>query len=127
MVGTVSTTRLQALARGPLPCPPLGLDLILDENGQLQFVDRETGEIVVRWKTAAWEQAEKAQRQAEARRQAEQVQRRQIRDLCGLLGIEWTSERSAAVEGMDSAQLEALWADLMSQKRWPSSKPLSQE
>ncbi len=137
--------------QGPLPCPPLGFDLILDENGRLQFVDRQTGEIVVRTRAAreqaeeAREQAEEARRRAEerveqeaqARRQAEerveqeaqtrcqaeerveQVLRRNVEDLCGLLGIEWSAERSTVVAGMSSAQLETLRAHLLSQKRWP--------
>ncbi len=61
----------------------------------------------------------RADREAEARQKAEQGLRRNVEDLCGLLGIEWTAERSTAVGGMGTAQLEALWADLMSQKRWP--------
>ncbi len=66
------------------------------------------------------EQEAAARRQeAEARRQAEERLRANVEDLCGLLGIEWTAERSTAVRGMGTAQLEALWADLMSQKRWP--------
>ncbi len=137
--------------QGPLPCPPLALDLILDEQGRLQFVDRETEEPVVRTR-AAREQAEEARRQAEeARRQAEEAReqaeerveqaeearrqeaearrqaeeraeqglRRKVEDLCGLLGIEWSSERSTVVAGMGLAQLEALWADLLNHKRWP--------
>jgi flagellar biosynthesis GTPase FlhF len=67
-------------------------------------------------------EAEK-KKEAEARRQAEeraeQALRRHVEDLCGLLGIEWTAERSTAVAGMSSAQLEALRADLLSRKRWP--------
>ncbi len=66
------------------------------------------------------EQEAEARRQAEARaEQAERGLRRNVEDLCGLLGIEWTAERSTVVRGMPLAQLEALWADLMSQKRWP--------
>ncbi len=66
------------------------------------------------------EQEAAARRQAEARaEQAERGLRRNVEDLCGLLGIEWTAERSTVVRGMPLAQLEALWADLMRQKRWP--------
>ncbi len=144
--------------QGPLPCPPLDLDLILDEQGRLQFVDQETGDLVVRTR-AAREQAEKAleqeaaarrqeaearrqaearveqeaearrqaetrvEQEAEARRQAEtrmeQVLRRNVEDLCALLGIKWSAERNTAVAGMSTAQLEALRAELLSQKRWP--------
>ena len=50
---------------------------------------------------------------------AEQALRRNVEDLCGLLGIEWTAERSDVVAGMSVAELEALWSDLLSQKRWP--------
>jgi Uma2 family endonuclease len=66
---------------------------------------------------AARRQAEQRAEQAEQR--AEQGLRRSVEDLCGLLGIEWTAERGTAVAGMDLTQLEALGADLRSQKRWP--------
>jgi hypothetical protein len=66
---------------------------------------------------AARRQAEQRAEQAEQR--AEQGLRRSVEDLCGLLGIEWTADRGTAVAGMDLTQLEALWADLRSQKRWP--------
>ena len=77
-----------------------------------------------RQEAAARHQAEeRAEQEAEVRRQAEeraeQGSRTKIRDLCGLLGIEWTAERDTQVASMGSAQLEALWADLLSQKRWP--------
>ncbi len=66
------------------------------------------------------EQETKARHQAEKRaEQAEQGLRRKVEDLCGLLGIEWSSERSTAIADMDSAQLETLWAHLMDRKRWP--------
>ncbi len=39
---------LVAPPRGPFPCPPLGLNLLLDENDRLQFVDRRTGEVMPR-------------------------------------------------------------------------------
>ena len=70
---------------------------------------------------SAWDEepvcSEEARRQAEER--VEQVLRRNVEDLCGLLGIEWSAERSTVVAGMSSAQLEALRADLLRQKRWP--------
>ncbi len=72
------------------PCPPLGLDLILDEENRLQFVDRETGEIVVRVlleleqtvealgeKEAALEQVAQARSEAEKRARQEATMRRQ--------------------------------------------------
>ncbi len=62
-------------------------------------------------------QAEERAKRAEER--AEQALRTNVEDLCGLLAIEWSAERSALVAGMSSAQLEALRADLLSQKRWP--------
>ncbi len=67
----------------------------------------------------AEQEAEARRHEAGARRHAEQGLRTNVEDLCGLLGIEWTAERSTAVASMGTAQLEALWADLMSQKRWP--------
>ncbi len=85
---------------------------------------RAAAEAARKQEAEARRQAEQhAEQEAEARRQAEQHAeqglRRNIEDLCGLLGIEWTAERGTAVAGMGLAQLEALWADLMSQKRWP--------
>ncbi len=66
---------------------------------------------------------ERAEQEAESRHRAEgrveQALRTNVEDLCRLLGIEWSSERSALVAGMGAAQLEALRADLLSQKRWP--------
>ena len=71
----------------------------------------------------AEQEAEARHQETEARRQAEeraeQGLRAKIEDLCGLLGVEWTAERSTVVAGMGSVHLEALWADLLSQKRWP--------
>ncbi len=73
---------------------------------------------------AALDAAEVSRKQeTEARRQAEerskQGLRQNVEDLCGLLGIEWTAERSTVVAGMELAQLETLLADLLRQKRWP--------
>ena len=73
---------------------------------------------------------ERAEEEAEARRRAEeraeraeehaaQALRSHVEELCGLLEIEWSAERSTAVAGMGLAQLEALRADLLSRKRWP--------
>ncbi len=62
---------------------------------------------------------ERAEQQAERAEQAEQRLRTNVKDLCGLLGIEWSVERNTRVADMGLAQLEALWADLLSQKRWP--------
>ncbi|MCP4654235.1 MAG: hypothetical protein GY856_02330, partial [bacterium] len=61
---------------GPLPCPPLGLDLILDDDGRLQFVDRETGKIVVRERLAL-DQSLEALRRSEAALEEEAAARRQ--------------------------------------------------
>ncbi len=108
----------------------LGLFFQIDaESEKLVVIDAETGERLLisdeeeagrREAEAALEAAEERAGQAEGRAdQAEQVLRRNVEDLCGLLGIEWTAERSTAVTGMGLAQLEALWADLLNQKRWP--------
>jgi Uma2 family endonuclease len=59
---------------GPFPCPPVGLDLFLDENGRLQFLDAETGDLVPRV-TAALDQAEAALIGAEAARVQEKLRR----------------------------------------------------
>ena len=61
----------------------------------------------------------RAEQEAETRHRAEEGLRRKVEDLCGLLGIEWTAERGAVVAGMGVAQLEALWGELLSRKRWP--------
>ncbi len=64
---------------------------------------------------------ERAEQQVEARRQAEEraeeALRRNVEDLCSLLGIEWSVERRKVVAGMKLTQLEALRADLLSHKR----------
>ena len=66
------------------------------------------------------EQAQqRAEQEADERRRAQQRLRRNVEDLCGLLGIAWSGERSLAVADMDSTQLETLWTHLMDQKRWP--------
>ncbi len=105
----------------------LGLFFYIDpKSGKLVAVDAGTSQRLL---TSDEEEA-RADREAEARRQAEeraehaeeraeQALRRNVEDLCGLLGIEWTPERSTAVRAMDSAQLEALRAALLSRKRWP--------
>ncbi|MCP4661890.1 MAG: hypothetical protein GY856_41330, partial [bacterium] len=150
--------RLAGGAKGPLPCPPLGLDLILDEASRLQLVDRETGKVVPRLRVeleqtlealretaAALEREAQARRaEAEARRQAEeraeqaekrveqaeerveqaeerveQGLRRGVEDLCVVLGLAWSAERSALVELMSASQLEALRQHLVHEKSWP--------
>ncbi|MCP4657089.1 MAG: Uma2 family endonuclease [bacterium] len=140
--------RLAGGAKGPLPCPPLGLDLILDEAGRLQLVDRETGKVVPRLRVeldqtleAVRETAAALEREAQARRQAEeraeqaekrveqaeerveQGLRRGVEDLCVVLGLAWSAERSAQVELMSASQLEALRQHLVHEKSWP--KPFS--
>ncbi len=101
----------------------LGLYFSIDpESEELVVVDAETGRRLLSSdeEEARADRAEaRADREAEAWRRAEERLRTNVEDLCGLLGIEWTAERKAAVDGMSMAQLEALWADLMSQKRWP--------
>ena len=108
----------------------VGLRIKVAEDGQrLLIEDVKTGERLLtsveeeaarRAAEKRTEQAEeRAEREAEARHQAEQRLRRKVEDLCGLLGIEWTPELSTVVAGMNPAQIEALWTDLLSQKRWP--------
>jgi len=92
--------------KGPLPCPPLGLDLILDERDRLQFVDRETGEVVVRVLVeldhtveslrraeARVEQEAEARQQAEARVEQEAEARQQAE-----ARVEQEAEARAAAE-----------------------------
>lgn len=105
------------------------LDLIFQidaESEELVVIDAGTGERLLSSdeEEAGRRQAEeRAEQEAAARRQAEeraeQGLRHNVEDLCGLLGIEWTDERSTVVAGMDSAQLETLWEDLLRRKRWP--------
>ncbi len=112
----------------------VGLRIQVAEDGErLLIEDVKTGERLLTSveEEAARRTAEKrAEQEAEARRQAEeraeraegrveQALRTNVEDLCSLLGIEWSSERSALVAGMGLPQLEALRADLLSQKRWP--------
>jgi len=126
---------------GWIRLPSVGLRIKADEDGeQLLIEDVKTGERLL---TSVEEEAarraaeERAEQEAEARRaaeqraeqeaqarraaeqRAEQGLRRHVEELCGLLGIEWTAERGAAVAGMDLTRLEALRADLVSRKRWP--------
>ena len=124
-------------AKGWIRLRTVGLRIKVAEDGQrLLIEDAKTGERLL---TSVEEEAarraaekraeeeakmrrqaeERAEREAEARHQAEQRLRRKVKDLCGLLGIEWTPERSTVVAGMNPAQIEALWTDLLSQKRWP--------
>jgi Uma2 family endonuclease len=58
---------------GRLPCPPLGLDLYLDEKGRLQFVDRETGTRLVRVPEALRQTTEALERREEALQQTTQA------------------------------------------------------
>lgn len=89
---------------------------------ELVVIDARTGKrlLISDEEEARADEAEaRAEQEAAARRQAEERLRSNVEDLCGLLGIEWTADRSTIVASMGTAQLEALWADLMSQKRWP--------
>ncbi len=110
-------------AAGRVYSQQLDLHFYVDpKSEELVAVDAGTGQRLL---TSDEEEAradqaeERAEKEAEARRQAEERLRTNVEDLCGLLGIEWNAERSTAVRGMGTAQLEALWVDLMSQKRWP--------
>lgn len=60
---------------GPIPCPALQLDLFLDEEGRLQFLDGETGDLVERV-AAALDRTEAALLGAEAARAQESMARR---------------------------------------------------
>ncbi len=84
---------------------------------------RQEAEARRRAEERAAAEARRADQEAEARRRAEeraeQALRTNIEDLCRLLGIEWNAERSALVASMSLTRLEALRADLLSQKRWP--------
>ena len=72
--------RLVGPAKGPFPCPPLGLDLILDENDRLQFVDRETGEVVVRVLLELDQTVEALEQEAEKRQKAEEHARQEVEE-----------------------------------------------
>lgn len=58
---------------GPFGCPPLGLELLLDEEGRLQFRDPKTGELVVRVPTALDRAEEALEQETQARTRAEQA------------------------------------------------------
>ncbi len=47
--------------------------------------------------------------------------RSNVKDLCGVLGIAWLPERSAAIETMSVSELEALWEHLTSRRSWPGA------
>ncbi len=117
-------------ANGRVYSEQLGLYFYVDpESEELVAVDAETGQRLLssdeeearadREAEARQNAEARADREAEARQKAEQGLRRNVEDLCGLLGIEWTAERGTAVRGMGAAQLEALWADRRSQGRGP--------
>ena len=100
-------------ADGRVYSEQVGLYFSIDpESEELVAVDARTGQRLL---TSDEEEA----RADEAEARAEQALRRHVEDLCALLGIEWTAERSTAVRDMGSAQLEALRTDLLSRKRWP--------
>ncbi len=122
--------RYRANLPGPsgwIRLPSVGLRIKVSGDGQrLLIEDVKTGEPLLSSveEEAARRAAERrAAQEAEVRRQveerAEQGLRGKIEDLCGLLAIEWSAERSTTVADMDSAQLEALWTHLMNRKRWP--------
>ncbi len=46
---------------------------------------------------------------------------RNIEDLCRVVGIEWSAQREARVEGMSLPELEALWKHLVTRKSWPET------
>ena len=57
--------------------------------------------------------------QPKAEMKGETGVRRGIRDLCEVMGIEWTAERDADVRKMGAARLEALRKGLVKEKSWP--------
>ena len=88
-----------------------------EERAEKEAEARRQEAAARRQEAAARRQAEERAQRAEER--AEQALRTNVEDLCALLAIEWSDERSSLVAGMSLAQLEALRADLLSQKRWP--------
>ncbi len=88
-----------------------------EQRAEQEVEERTRAEQRIEQEVEARRQAEERAVQAEER--AVQALRRNVEDLCGLLGIEWSADRSTAVTGMGSVRLEALRADLLSQKRWP--------
>ena len=50
-------------------------------------------------------------------------ERRAVSDLCDVLGIVWTPEREAWVQGLDSTQLSELRAQLKQRRAWPDDAP----
>ena len=123
-----SYRQMRPLPDGSLHSRTLGLTL-KPEGAQLRLVDSATGELLLRVDEERQERREAVRRADQAQQRAEQAQqraeqaeqglRRNIEDVCDLLGIEWSAVRRDAVAGMDSARLETLWTHLMSRKRWP--------
>lgn len=84
---------------GPIPCRALGLDLFLDERGRLQFMNGETGDLVVRV-TAALDRSEAALIGAEAARAQEKMARLQA---AAALRLEKEARRQAE-QGQQNAE-----------------------
>jgi hypothetical protein len=59
------------------------------------------------------------EREAKGREEGrEEIFRRNIKDLCDVLSIEWTAERNASIQAMSLSELDAVWAHLVAEKSW---------
>jgi hypothetical protein len=62
-------------------------------------------------------------REAKGREEGrEETFRGNIKDLCGVLDIDWSAERNASLQAMKLSDLDALWVHLVTEKSWPYSQ-----
>ena len=86
--------------------------LSADSEARRAAEERERAQITRRIEDGA------LRREAEAIGEA-RAQRRGIRDICRLLGIEVGEERAASLEDMDATALATLCQRLMATRAWP--------
>lgn len=116
--------------KGPFACPPLGLDLVLDDDDRLQFVDRQTGVHILRERKAldeslsalkhaegllgreieARKQESRGRKKAEARAEQEAVARRQ--EAKARQEAEAKAEQEAEARRQALAEIERLRSEL---------------
>jgi hypothetical protein len=65
------------------------------------------------------------EREAKGREEGrKETLRGNIKDLCEVLNIDWSTERKAALQAMKLSDLDALWVQLVTDRDWPSSQNL---
>ncbi len=129
--------------QGRLYSKTLGLYFSIDRSShELVVVDAATGQRL----RSSEEVEERAEAEAEARRQAERraeaeaearrqetearrqeaearrrAEERGVKDLCQVLGLRWSHEREALLVRMSSSELDQLRSHLLREKSWPQS------